>query len=197
MKTKKIKSHLLIENRILGSLVYFTDKEGRGCLKLSFKNKIADFVIGTNVPTSLPAPLALTTPITLDLSYKFQDHLLEVKKMIDKKPQPNFFNVPSPFKSWLFTIKLRDWHLLEIYKKKPRSPLHLTPPSANPSIIVIFSFLGAEGSPFKPHEYDCRMGTIKLPRTSDDTFCIGVAEDVNPSQTNDFIIGIPFPLKDF
>ena len=84
--SNKIKSHLLIGNKFLGSLLYFKDASGRGCLKLSFKNKIADFVVGSDVPTTLPAPAMLTDPITLDVSYKFEDSLLEVKKMLNGKP---------------------------------------------------------------------------------------------------------------
>jgi hypothetical protein len=190
---QKIKSHLLIDNKFLGSLLHFKDASGRGCLKLSFQNKIADFVMGTDVPTTLPAPAKLSDPITLDVSYKFDDSLLEVKKMINGKPDRAFYKIPLPISDMLFMIRIKDWHLLDD-DQGSKSSLVLTPPSQDGKVAIIFSFLGENGLPFVPAGYVCPMGmgTISLPENPLSTFCIGIAEDPGNSEANGFIIQIPF-----
>lgn len=189
-----IKSHLLIQDKFLGALLYFKDKDGRGCLKLSFKNKIADFVKGTDIPTTLPVPLKLDNPISLDVSYKFEDSFLEVKKIVNGKPQREFYKIPLPVSTCLFIIRIKDWHLLDD-TEKPDRPLVLTPPSGSNSVAIVFSFLGANGQPIAPKEYNCLMGTIDLPEDPLKTFCIGIVEDPNKDEANGFIIQIPFPAQ--
>lgn len=192
--SKKIKSHLLIGNKFLGSLLYFKDASGRGCLKLSFKNKIADFVVYTDVLTTLPTPLKLTDPITLDVSYKFQDALLEVKKVVNGKPDRTFYKTPHPISNLLFMIRIKDWHLLDDDQQSD-SPLVLTPLSTGDSVAIIFSFLGDNGLPFVPAGYVCPMGmgTIDLPEDPLKKFCIGLAPDPTNNNKNGFSIQIPFP----
>ncbi|OGZ16508.1 MAG: hypothetical protein A3H76_04425 [Candidatus Lloydbacteria bacterium RIFCSPLOWO2_02_FULL_54_12] len=185
------KSHLLIQNKFLGSLLYFKDRDGRGCLKLSFKNKIAGFVKGTAVPTTLPVPLKLADPISLDVSYKFQDSLLQVKKIVNGKTEREFYKIPLPVSTCLFIIRIKDWHLLDDAKLS-NSPLVLTPPSLSNSVAIVFSFLGANGQPIAPREYNCLMGTIDLPEDPLKTFCVGITEDPNNNESNGFIIQIPF-----
>ena len=85
-----IKSHLLIKNKFLGALLYFKDKKDRGCLKLSFKNKITNFVKYSDVSTIMPTQLELKNAISLDISYKFVDNILELKKVIDGKTVREF-----------------------------------------------------------------------------------------------------------
>lgn len=189
----KIKSHLLIGNKYLGSLLYFKDKDGRGCLKLSFKNKIADFVKGTDMPTTLPVPVKLTDPVSLDVSYKFQDSLLEVKKIVNGKTEREFYRVSLPIQTCLFLIRIKDWHQLDDAPQSS-SPLVLTPPSSGNSVAVVFSFLGENGQPIAPKEYNCLMGTIDLPESPLKTFCIGIADDPNNNDTNGFLLQIPFPI---
>lgn len=189
-----IKSHLLIQNKFLGSLLYFKDKDGRGCLKLSFKNKIAGFVKATDVPTALPVLLKLDDPISLDISYKFQDSLLEIKKVINGRIQREFYKIPLPVSTCLFIIRIKDWNSLND-AQRTASPLVLTPPSGSNSIAIVFSFLGANGQPIAPKEYDCLMGTIDLPENPLKTFCIGIAEDSNKDEVNGFIVQVPFLLN--
>lgn len=189
---RKIKSHLLIGNKFLGSLVYFKDAHGRGSLKLSFKNKIADFVVGTDVPTTLPAPLMLIDPITLDVSYKFGESLLEVKKMVKGRPDRAFYKITLPVTTCLFLVRIKDRHLLDDAAPS-KSPLVLTPPSTGDSVAIVFSFLDANGQPIAPKEYNTMMGTIDLPETPLQTFCIGIADDPNNTDPNGFLLQIPFP----
>jgi hypothetical protein len=191
---KEIKSHLLIQDRFLGALLYFKDKNDRGCLKLSFKNKIANFAKNTDVPTALPVPLILDNPMRLDVSYKFQDSLLEVKKIIDGKVEPEFYKVPLPISNVLFFIQIKNWHLLDVAKPSS-NPLILIPPSQSNSIVIIFSFLGANNLPFNVKNYICPngMGTIDLPETPLNKLCIGIADDIDDTDVNGFKIGIPFP----
>lgn len=188
---KKIKSHLLIGNKYLGSLLYFKDAQGRGCLKLSFKNKIADFNKGTDVPTTLPVPAPLTDPVSLDISYKFQDSLLEVKKIVNGKTEREFYKVRLPIETCLFLIRLKDWQTLDDAEPSV-SPLVLTPPKPSGSVAVVFSFLGENGQPIAPKEYHCLMGTIDLPESPLKTFCIGIADDPTHTDSNGFLLQIPF-----
>ncbi len=193
---KIIKSHLLIHNKFLGALLYFKDKDSRGCLKLSFKNKVGGFVKGTDVPAKLPVPLKIGSPISLDVSYKFQDSLLEVKKVVNGKEQPEFYDVPLPISNCLFIIKLKNWHTLDDAKLSKCS-LVLTPTNQSKDVAVIFSFLGDNGLPFMPQGYYCPMGmaTIDLPEHPLNKMCIGIADDANNTEANDFNIYIPFSAK--
>lgn len=191
MAKKKIKSHLLIEDKFLGSILYFKDKFNRGCIKLSFKNKIADFVKYTDTPTTKPVPLKLDSSINLDISYKFKDSLLEIKKVVNKKWVREFYKIPIPVSTCLFIIRIKDWSLLDD-DKKSHSPLILTPPSQNKSVAIIFSFFNINGQPISPTEYPCTMGIIDLPEDNLSKFCIGIAEDKNNNEINNFIIKIPY-----
>jgi hypothetical protein len=188
-----IKSHLLIGNKYLGSLLYFKDAEGRGCLKLSFKNQIAGFVRGTDVPTTLPVPLKRTDPTNLDISYKFPDSLLEVKEIVNGKTERSFYNVPLPISNVLFMIRIKDWHTLDDDQPKP-NPLVLTPPTSTNSVAVIFSFLGENGLPFTGGGHTPPgMHPIDLPESPLNAFCIGIAEDSNNASSNGFELMVPLP----
>lgn len=191
---QEIKSYLLIQNKFLGALFYSKDKDDRGYLKLSFKNKIAGFVKGSDVPSTMPVPLKLDSPIGIDISYKFEDSLLEVKKVVNGKVEPEFYKVPLPISDVLFFIRIKDWYSLDDAKPSD-NPLALTPPAQSNNVAVIFSFLGPNGLPFMPKNYVCSdgMGTIALPEDSLKTFCIGIASDPNNSEINDFAIYIPYP----
>ena len=191
MKKDTIKSHLLIENKFLGSLLYFKDKKGRGCLKLSFKNKIANFAKWSDVPTTQPTLLELKNPISLDISYKFIDSLLEIKKIVDGKIIPEFYKIPIPISTPLFIIKIKKWHLLDD-SKNSKNPLVISYNSQCENVAVVFSFIGANGQPIAPKEYSMLMGTIDLPEQDLNKFCIGIAEDKNNNYEKDFIIEIPY-----
>lgn len=192
MAKQKIKSHLLIEDKFLGSVLYFKDKSNRGCLKFSFKNKIADFIKYTDIPTTKPVPLKLDTPINLDISYKFEDSLLEIKKIIDKKEEREFYKMPLPVSTSLFIIRIKDWSLLDTDDKKSHSPLVLTPPSKNNSVAIIFSFFDVNGKPITQSEYPCTMGIIDLPESNLNKLGIGISEDKDNNEINNFIIKIPY-----
>ncbi|HUX35551.1 MAG TPA: hypothetical protein VMV71_00795 [Candidatus Paceibacterota bacterium] len=194
--TKKgtIKSHLLIGNKFLGALVYFKDAQGRGALKLSFKNKFMGFNRGSDVMTTLPVPLKATTPVSLDLSYKFLDSILELKKMDNGKIEPEFYDVPIPISQCLFFLRIRDWRSQLEDDSPSKNPLVLTPPSEGKDAAVVFSFLAPNGRPPVPRGYECLMATITLPENPLNTFCIGVLNDANPNPNpNDFAIYIPLP----
>lgn len=183
----------MIGNKFLGALLYFKDKDNRGCLKLSFKNKIADFVKGSDVPTTKPVPLKLNDLIKLDISYKFQDSRLEVKRIVIGKPKPEreFYPFSLPPSTDLFTLKIKDWHLLDDAKPS-NSPLILTPPESN-SVVIVFSFLGTNNRPIKEKEYSVPiMRTIDLPEIALNKFCIGIAEDKASNERNGFVIKIPY-----
>lgn len=190
-----IKSHLLIQDKFLGALLYLKDSKCRGYIKLSFMNKIGGFVKGTDIPTTMPVPVKLDEPMRLDVSYKFQDSLLEVKKIIKGKVEPEFYKIPLPVKDCLFIIKIKDWKLLDT-AQNAECPLILTPPEGSSSVAIIFSFLGENGPPYKPQEYDCDMGVIDVPESPLNKFCIGIAKDSNNTSSNGFELCIPFPKQD-
>jgi len=162
-------------------------------LKLSFKNKIADFVKGTDVPTTKPIPVKINNLIQLDISYKFKDSLLEVKKIIGGKPEREFYKIPVPVSTSLFILQIKNWHLLDDAEPSI-SLLVLTPPSQCNGVAIVFSFLGANGNPIAPKEYSSPMGTIDLPESGLNKFCIGIVEDKNNNEANSLIIKLPFLL---
>lgn len=192
MKKNTIKSHLLINDRLLGALLYFKDKEDRGCLKLSFPYEIANFKKGIDIPTTKPVLLESKDSITLDISYKFNDSLLEIKKIINKKVEPEFYPIPIPFSTALFILKIKDWHILDAIES-PKQPLGLIYPNQCNSVAIIFSFLGIDGRPIAPKEYAKPiMGTIDLPESNLNKFCIGITEEKNYKEESNFIIVLPF-----
>jgi len=172
-----IKSHLLVQDRFIAALLYFKDKNGRGHLKLSFKNKLQGFTKGTDLRTTLPVPAKLNIPIGIDVSYKFLDSLLEVKKIVDHKIEREFYDVVLPIQTCLFVVKIKDWKSLDI-STAAKNPLILDPPTDDKGIAVVFSFLNNEGRPVTPKEYSSLMGVIDLPETFPmNKFCIGVSGD--------------------
>lgn len=91
-----LKNRILLGNKLLGDLFYFKDKNGRSSLKFSFKNKITDFTRWTNVKTILPVPVFEKEPLSFDLSYKFQDNLLEIKRQRGTIVEREFYKKAYP-----------------------------------------------------------------------------------------------------
>jgi hypothetical protein len=191
MSNVKIKSHLLIGNRFLGTFFYDKDVVSRGYFKLSFANKIMGFVTGSDVMTTLPVLPKLTTPVHLELSYKFEDSLLEVEKIISGKKERAFYDVKIPISSCLFYIRIKQWQSLDV-AQYPENPLVLDPSTKGDSVAIIFSFIGPNGKPFSPG-YDCLMGMIDIPENPLKRFCIGIAADDGSTNPNDISVYIPLP----
>lgn len=192
-----MKSYIQIDGKYLGTLLYFKDAAGRGCIKLSFGNKIGGFVKMTDVPSTMPVPLKLTDPMSLDISYKFADSLLEVKKIINGKIEREFYKIPLPISNYLFIVRIKDWKTLDDAELSD-NPLVLTPPSAtNPSVAVTFSFLGENSLPFQAPQYQCPMGMrpTDLPESPLNKFCIGIGEDANPDPVNGFNLMVSYPIS--
>ncbi len=196
MSKPLIKSRLLLGNKHLGALFYDKKGDGRGYLKLSFKNKIAGFVKGSDVPTTMPASLKLEEPVKIELSYKFNDNLFSVKKIIDgRKPAYEFYKVSVPPQTCLFYLRIKDWHLLDDASHSP-NPLVLNLSGNCNSIAVIFSFLDKNERPLSPPEYsDTLMGCIDLPEKKLKRLCIGVAPDPNNNESNNIVIMLPLLAK--
>ena len=185
MSKPKKKSRLLLEgNKLLGSLIYFEDKEGRDCLKLSFKNKVSPSkTLFEDIKTGAKTELASSSDETsVDISYKFKDSILELKEEVPgKKKEGKFLKVPIPIGNYLFLIRLKDWHHLNKVKADASSILLETPSSGN-KIAVFFSFAGVEGKPFVPKEYwaqhEVRSIPVNLPNKGPlDKIWIGVVKD--------------------
>jgi len=193
MSTPLIKSRFLIDNKHLGDLFYDKDAVGRGYLKFSFKNLIADFVKGTDAPTTMPAVLKLDEPIKLELSYKFQDDFFSIKKIRKgKKPDYEFHKISLPPKTCLFYLRVKDLSLLDDVEDSTGNPLILDAPKDHNSIVVIFSFLGDKARPLAPPEYsNILMGCVDLPEQNLNKFCIGLAPDPQNNEKNNIIIIFP------
>ena len=139
-------------------------------------------------------PIKRTNPTTLDISYKFPDNLLEVKEIVNGKTERAFYKVPLPVSGVLFMIRIKDWQTLDNDQPKP-NPLVLTPPTNTNNVVIIFSFLGENGLPFTAGGYQPTegMGTIDLPESPLNMFCIGLAEDPNNNSANGFELVVPLP----
>lgn len=197
MSKPMIKSRLLLSKKHLGDLFYDKDKNGRGYLKLSFKNKISGFVRASDVPTTMPVPLPSTEAVRLELSYKFDENLFSVKKIFDgRKPEYEFYKFPLPPKTCLFFLRIKDWYSLDDDAGDSGSPLVLPTPGEK-SIAVVFSFVGENGQPLSPPEYsDVNMGCINLPEKPLDKFCIGAFPDSKNNEVNNILILFPYPKID-
>jgi hypothetical protein len=194
MSIPLIKSRIIVGDKYLGNLFYNKDSAGRGYLKFSFKNKIANFVKSTDIPNKFPTPLKLDVPISLEVSYKFKDRLLEIKKLVNKKTEREFYKISVPVQSCLFILRVKDYTLYDQYSKKENLLILDPPHNGNKSIAIIFSFLGEHGSPFTHPDYNCGlMGMIDLPENELSNLCIGIAEDTQEYGNQD--IQILFPVN--
>jgi len=194
MSKKDIKSRVLIGDRLIGTLLYTTDKNGKGYLKFSLKNKLANFVKSAEVLVDVPikylTTLKLTEHTSIEISYKFQDSLLELKRIVSGKLDREFHKIPLPVKSFLFILRIKDYHFYDKYSKN-RDVLVLPPPrNGNKSVAVLFSFIGEQGVPFKHPKYNFGLcGVIDLPEKNLNKLCIGITEDKYESnQSVEFII---------
>ena len=109
----EMKRHLFLEgNRLLGSLLYYEDAQGRPCLKLSIEHKIAGDLWVEERKTGKTRGFLPTQSdgMSADVSYRFADNLVEVKTQIPgERPRPVMTEVPTPPQNYLFMIRLRDW----------------------------------------------------------------------------------------
>ncbi len=185
---------MLIGNKLLGSLLYDKDKNNRGFLKLSFRNKIKNFTRWTDSELLKQQPTAEEPidPVSFDVSYKFSDSLLEIKRQIGKERKIEFYKVPLPPSDCLFFIKLKNWELLDVSDSLDMA-LIIDPPTKNyGDIVILFSFLGKNGLPFTLPNYQIEvMRCINIPNEKIDKMCIGIAEDTINNGTLNFQIGVP------
>ena len=181
-----MKRHLFLEgNRLLGSLLYYKDAQGRPCLKLSIKHKIAGDLWIEERKTGKTRGFLPTQSdgMSADVSYKFADNLLEVKTQVPReRPRPVMTEVPTPPQTYLFMIRLRDWEHLPVGVPDADS-LMLTTPWPCKEVVIFASFAGAGGKPFMPEdgvmkEVEGRTIVINLPLAAPyDQIWIGICED--------------------
>ncbi len=196
MSKPLLKSHILVGEKLLGSLFYFKDTKGRSSLKLSFKNKIGNFSMwadSEHLKNKLELPPS-TEDVSFDLSYKFTDNLLEIKRQVGEKIERHFHKIPFPPKNYLFILKIKDWHILNDATHKVDT-LSLNLPDHNSSLSVFFSFLGTNGLPFAPEDYLQEIGrtiSADLPETDFPKICIGTVENKNNTELYNLVIKIPY-----
>lgn len=88
---------------------------------------------------------------------------------------------------------MKDWHLLEDHTGD-KAALQINLPLNDKAVIIFFSFLGANGLPFAPQEYNDKFGrTIcaDLPELNLNKICIGTVDDKNNNENFNLIIKIP------
>jgi hypothetical protein len=196
MSKPLLKSHILLGDKLLGSLFYFKDTQNRSSLKLSFKNKLGSFTMWAD-SEHLKDKLALppsNEDVSFDLSYKFTDNLLEVKRQVGTKIERHFHKVPFPPKNYLFILKIKDWHILNDAVDKTDT-LTLNLPNHSKSVSVFFSFLGTNGLPFAPEDYMQDMGrtvSADLPEADFPKICIWTVEDKDNNEPYNLVIKIPY-----
>jgi hypothetical protein len=184
-------------NRLLGSLIYFLDSKDRPCLKISFKNKVGGAKMWskdrfTDTETELANDFQ---DLSLDVSYKFQDGLLELKREVPgNKPERKFLLVPQPPTSYLFLVRINDLEILNI-ATLAEDHLVLEPPVTTKQVAVFFSFAGADGRPLLPDEYANDYGKSiiqEIPHEKPyDKIWIGIVEDTPHTYPFNLLIKIP------
>jgi hypothetical protein len=166
----------LEEGQLLGAFIFYKDSEGRPCFKFSISPKIysGDLWVRERISGRTRSFLKNKVgKISYDASYKFADHLLELKTQEPgKKPQSLMTEVPTPPQNYLFMVRIKNWRDLPLIDDK-KDALLLTPPWSCNEIVIFFSFSGNEGKPFMPEpEYMKKIEgkTILIELPSDEEY---------------------------
>ena len=132
-----------------------------------------------------------------DVSYKFADHLLEVKTQIPgEPPRPLMTEVPTPPGNYLFMIRVKDWSHLPV-EEPGQDALVLTPAWPCKEVVIFVSFAGSDGKPFMPEdgvmkEREGRTIILDLPLPVPyDKVWIGIGEDAGNNERYPFTIKAP------
>lgn len=200
------KCHLILgEDKLLGSLLLLKDKNSRDALKFSLKSKLDQTTVWhddllTGERKKLEEPKG--NPLSFDISYKFSDNLLEIKREIPKQePFRKFLKLEPPFKSYLFALRIQNWQttLPRVHVKADSLLLMANPDEEK--VIVFFSFLGENGLPFLDSNYMNEKGrTIAADLPFPPPFskiCIGVAPDPDNNEEMDLTFQIPVDKNPF
>ena len=116
-------------------------------MKFSFKNKVGGITLWTDsssLENSISLPPA-SEEVSLDVSYKLEDCLLEIKRQDGVSVNAQFYEVPFPAKNLLFVLRVKDWDVLS-EPKKVTDCLVIQPPTGGRAVNVFFSLAGTNGS---------------------------------------------------
>jgi hypothetical protein len=196
-KKPDYKAHILLNDKFLGSLIYMKDNKDRAYLKLSFKKKVSDYVKWTDIATTLPAELEKTEHASFDVSYKFEDNLLEVKRQVGSNEDRSFYHVPFPPNNLLFILKIKDWHTLDTVIHGPQD-LILPISDQQNTAFIFFSFVAPNGLPFTPGKLvgtEFRITCADLPEKDFPKICVGIAEIPDDGEVLGMVLKIPYPIK--
>lgn len=185
----------------LGSFLFFYDSEKRPCFKFSGKPKIYSGDLWVQDKKTLAKKSFLKTKpeggMSFDVSYKFDDHLLEIKSQEPgKDPVPLCTEIPTPPQNYLFLVRIKNWHNLSDAAIES-GDLILNPPGSGDEVVLFFSFVGPQGKPFLPEdgilkEVQGQTITIDLPCPAPyDRLYIGVGEDAGNNEKEDILIKAP------
>ena len=208
--TKILKKIRIIigEDRLLGDLLYYVDMRGRHSLKLSIKAKL-ETMSEWGRHTGRYDQVDLTNPRiikkvadgqSIEISYKFENHKLEVKKeIVDGSIERNFYEVVIPFERHLFTLILKNWENLPATTPSP-DDLILNKSDLSNEVAIIFSFANEQGKGFMDTNFDRnRDGKtvfFDLPRETPSKLVIGFTNNTIDINLLDLFIAIPYdPTK--
>jgi len=206
MGKPQFKNRVVLEGgSLLGSIIYFLDKDKRGCFKFSLKPKIGGTEMmfeGIKDGKRTNITPHTDTGRSVDVSYKFSDNLLEFKMQKKvAKTQSIFLKMPSVPDSFLFSVRLKNWERLPAIPSAA-GQLELKPPTSESKIAIIFSFLNKDGKATldrKGHlDKEGRTIIVNLPHEAPfDKILIGVIADPENDEPYDVTIKAPnYPLHE-
>ncbi len=193
------KARVVLEGgKLVGSFLFFNDAAGRPCFKFSLKPKLgAAEVSFEDKNTGERTKLTVAPPpeMSVDVSYKFDDRLLELKRQEPgKSPERHFIKTPEVPIAYLFSVRIKNCELLPVIPVEP-GMFELKPPISAEKVAVIFSFVGEEGRPFMIDEYlkaEGRTIIIDLPNNPPfDKLYVGVVGESENNEPYDLTIKAP------
>jgi len=153
---------ILQGNRYFGSLIYFIDSKGRGCLKFTCKLKIGKAVLWRqkNGEEKVVLKNPRNKAVSLDISYKYTDSLLEIKS--EEKgnlPEPVFIPVKLPPDCYLFSLRVKNLDALSIVSLK-KDDIILNSPDNSSEVVLFVSFTNESGKGFIDPIYMDKSGIM-------------------------------------
>lgn len=199
MSKTEHKARVVLEGgRLIGSFLFFNDKDGRPCFKFSLKPKLgAAEMLFENKKTGKRTRLSDTPPpeMSVDVSYKFNDRRLELKRQEPgKTPERHFIQTPEIPIAYLFSVRIKNHEHLPVVPIEA-GMFELKPPTSAKNVAVVFSFVGEEGRPFMIEEYlkaDGRTIILDLPANPPfNKLYVGVVGESENSEPYDLTIKAP------
>lgn len=207
MKQLFKKRIILRKNLHLADLLYLIDTKGRYSLKFSFKSKLKPIRTWKKHYGGLKK-LDFNHPHTekivedgesLEISFKFADNRLEVKREVKKGSiDRSFYIVEMPISKSLFSVIIRNPERLRPIKSPNKDDIVINDPELRDQMALVFSFEGQEKKPFMDGIVDAEFGReliIQLPEQELNLLHIAIVKDNNPIRYDSMIVIPHNPTK--